>query len=264
MAEAPGESAHILVAEDNYVNRMYVEQLLTRMGHTVTTAVDGQEVLDHCQDGRFDAILMDCQMPVRDGYETARELRRLEAESGAKRAPIVGMTAEVTDEIRIRCLEAGMDDCLTKPVADTELVRVLVPRLGSDQAERAAVHLEGSRIERLRSLFGGEEATMMLVRIANEVTNELARLDASLADGDYASGASAAHSIRGSAQMVGADRLADAAGAAELAMREGSASEQRIEAGFEKLREAWTHTRREIEAEVGVDRRGYHHPDTVD
>ncbi len=264
MAQAPGESAHILVAEDNNVNRMYVERLLTQMGHRVTTAVDGQEVLDHCQHGQFDAILMDCQMPVRDGYETARELRRLEAESGAQRSPIVGMTAAATDEIRIRCLEAGMDDFMTKPVAETELQRVLAPRLGSGRVQRATVHLEGSRIERLRSLFGGEEATTMLVRIANEVTNDLARLDTSLADGDYASGASAAHSIRGSAQMVGADRLADAAGAAELAMRDESASEQRIEAGFEKLLEAWAPTRRELEAEIDADRRGYHHPDTVD
>jgi CheY-like chemotaxis protein len=264
MAEAPGGPAHILVAEDDYVNRMYVDRLLTRMGHDVTTAVNGQEVLELSQHVRFDAILMDCQMPVRDGYETTRELRRLEAESGADRTLIVAMTAAATDEIRIKCLEAGMDESLTKPVSDAELERVLAPRLGGGQPESAGERLDGSRIERLRSLFGGEEATTMLVRIANEVTNELARLDNSVADGDYASAASAAHSIRGSAQMVGADRLADAASVAELAMRDGPPSEQRIEVGFAQLREAWAQTRREIEAQVDADRRRYHHPDTVD
>jgi CheY-like chemotaxis protein len=261
VASTPGR---ILIAEDNYVNRMYVERLLTRMGHTVTTAVNGEEVLVRYEHGRFDAILMDCQMPVRDGYETTRELRRLEGEAGAGRIPIVAMTAAATEEIRIKCLEAGMDDYLTKPLADTELERVLALWLPGGSRSAARTVLDGSRLERLRSLFPGGEATTMLVRIANEVTNELARLDTSLADGDYESAASAAHSIRGSAQMIGADRLADAASAAELAMRDGSGSEQRTEAGFEKLRDAWAETRRGIEAQVEADRRGYHPPETVD
>ena len=261
VAAAPGR---ILIAEDNYVNRMYVERLLTRMGHTVTTAVNGEEVLARYEHGRFDAILMDCQMPVRDGYDTTRELRRLEGEAGVGRIPIVAMTAAATEEIRIKCLEAGMDDYLTKPLADTELERVLALWLPGGSRSAAGTMLDGSRLERLRSLFPGGEATTMLVRIANEVTNELARLDTSLADGDYESAASAAHSIRGSAQMIGADRLADAASAAELAMRDGSGSEQRTEAGFEKLRDAWAETRRGIEAQVEADRRGYHPPETVD
>ena len=97
-----------------------------------------------------------------------------------------------------------MDDALSKPVGESELARVLALHLGAGQPAGADAGLDGSRIERLRSLFGGEEAITMLVRIANEVTNQLARLDTSLADGDYGSAASAAHSIRGSAQMVGA------------------------------------------------------------
>jgi CheY-like chemotaxis protein len=262
MAQAQGRAVRVLVAEDNDVNRMYVERLLGRMGYAVTTAVNGEEVLDHCQRGPFDAILLDCQMPVRDGYETARELRRREAESGVPRTPIVAMTAAVADEVRIKCLEAGMDDALTKPVSDAELARVLAPRLAGGEPGRAGAGLEGSRVDRLRSMFGGEEATTMLVRIANEVTNQLARIDTSLADGDYPSAAAAAHSIRGSAQMVGAEPLADAAGGAELALRGGPPNEGRIEAGFAKLREAWARTRREIEAQVEADRRRYHHSDS--
>jgi signal transduction histidine kinase/CheY-like chemotaxis protein len=263
-AATPAPRGRILIVEDNYVNRMYVERLLTRMGHTVTTAVNGQEALDRYGHGRFDAILMDCQMPVRDGYDTTRELRRLEADAGAQRIPIVAMTAAATEDIRIKCLEAGMDACLTKPLAETELERVLATWLPGGSPSDVIAALDRSRLERLRSLFSDEEATTMLVRIANEVTNELARLDTSLADGDYATAASAAHSIRGSAQMIGADRLADAASATELAMRDGSGSEQRTQAAFQRLGDAWAQTRRGIEAQVEADRRRYHPPDAVD
>jgi two-component system sensor histidine kinase EvgS len=257
---APAGPAHILVAEDNDVNRMYIDRLLTRMGHTVTTAVDGEQVLERFVRGRFDAILMDCQMPGLDGYDTTREIRRLEAESGAPRTLIVAMTAGATDDIRIRCLEAGMDDALTKPLVDTELESIL--KLQSSGGPAAAPEeLDGARLERLLSLFGGDEATTMLVRLANQVTNDLARLDTSLADGDYTTAASAAHSIRGSAQMIGADRLADAAGVAELALRDRSASAERSEVGFQKLREEWALTRRGIEARVEGDWRRYHPPE---
>ena len=128
---------------------------------------------------------MDCQMPELDGYDTTREIRRREAASGRARIPILAMTAAATDDIRRKCLDAGMDDYLTKPLGDGDLEQVLAlwlpgpPRRRGGGARRA-------RIARLRSLFRGEEGTTVLVRIAAEVTNELARLEDCLSASDHA------------------------------------------------------------------------------
>ncbi len=257
--------ARILIAEDNLVNRMYVERLLARMGHTVASAVDGREVLVRYEAGDYDAILMDCQMPELDGYDTTREIRRREAASGRARIPIVAMTAAASEDIRRKCLDAGMDDYLTKPLGDGELQQVLAVWLPEASPIGPAAALDESRIARLRAVFPGEEATTMLVRIAAEVMNELARLEDGLAAGDHAAVATAAHSIRGSAQMIGASRLSDAATEVELIAGERpAASDEQVSGGVAALREAWEHTRRGIEAQVEADRRGYHPGEATD
>ncbi|MBE7940363.1 MULTISPECIES: ATP-binding protein [Ramlibacter] len=102
----------ILVVEDNAVNRMVVEGLLARAGHAqVTLAEDGAQAVTACREAAFDLVLMDCQMPVMDGYEAARELR-----SAGLAMPIVALTANASVEDRARCLAAGMDDYLAKPI----------------------------------------------------------------------------------------------------------------------------------------------------
>jgi HPt (histidine-containing phosphotransfer) domain-containing protein len=174
------------------------------------------------------------------------------------------MTAAATDEIRTKCLGVGMDDYLTKPLGDMELERTLALWLPQVGAATSVAALDVSRIERLRSLFPGEEATTMLIRIANEVTNELARLDGLLAAGEHEAAAGAAHSIRGSAQMVGATKLADAAVAVEDAVHEQPPSDGRIAEAVAELRERWAETRRGIESQVEADRREYHPPDAAD
>ena len=123
-------------------------------------------------------------MPELDGYDTTREIRRREAASGRARIPIVAMTAAATEDIRRKCLDAGMDDYLTKPLGDGDLQQALALWLPEASPAGAAAALDESRVARLRSVFPGEEATTMLVRIATEVTNELARLDDGLAARD--------------------------------------------------------------------------------
>jgi CheY-like chemotaxis protein len=115
----------VLVAEDNEVNRMFVERLLSRSGRRVANAADGREVLTMLDAETYDLIMMDCQMPVLDGYETTREIRRREEATGGARIPIVAMTAAATEDIRRKCLAAGMDDYMTKPLGDDDLQAVL-------------------------------------------------------------------------------------------------------------------------------------------
>lgn len=123
LASIPG---HILVAEDNRINQLYISELLKHLGCTFAVVANGEEAILTFDSVRFDLILMDCQMPEMDGFAAAREIRRREA-SGATsgRIPIVALTANALKGDRERCLDAGMDDYLSKPVQAAQLLKVL-------------------------------------------------------------------------------------------------------------------------------------------
>src|SRR5690606_22957767 len=107
--------AHILVVEDNAINQMVVRNMLESMGLQVKSANNGIEALDLLEQHRFDLVLMDCQMPEMDGYQATERIRRDERE-GIATIPIVALTANAMLEDRERCLAAGMNDYLSKPV----------------------------------------------------------------------------------------------------------------------------------------------------
>ena len=117
----PGKG-RILVVEDNPVNQMVATGLLAALGYTTDTADDGLAAIEAASDGGFDAILMDVQMPHMDGYTATRHIR---AHETGRRRPIIAMTAAAVAGERERCLEAGMDDFLTKPVDATRLADTL-------------------------------------------------------------------------------------------------------------------------------------------
>ena len=114
---------HILVAEDNPVTRILIEHQLRDLGYTITCAGDGFEVLAALDEGTFDAILMDCQMPQLDGYETTRRIRQREI--GSQHVPVIAVTAHALEGERRKCLEAGMDDYLSKPFTQEQLAAAL-------------------------------------------------------------------------------------------------------------------------------------------
>ena len=117
----------VLLAEDNPVNQAVAVAMLEHLGAVVTVAGHGQEALDALAASAVDLMLVDCQMPVMDGYEATAEIRRQEARSGSKRhLPIVALTANAVSGDRERCLAAGMDDYLSKPFAYAELERILM------------------------------------------------------------------------------------------------------------------------------------------
>ncbi|MCK6546686.1 ATP-binding protein [Myxococcota bacterium] len=106
----------VLVAEDNAVNRLVATGLLKSLGWDVDTVTDGQQAIEAVERERYDLVLMDCQMPVLDGLEATRQLR-----ARGRDVPIIALTAYAADEDRKRCLTAGMDDYLAKPVTRSEL-----------------------------------------------------------------------------------------------------------------------------------------------
>ena len=123
-AAAGTDRLRVLVAEDNAVNQKLARAMLTRLGHASVLASDGREAVAEWGTGGYDVIFMDVQMPDLDGFDATREIRRLEAGTGV-RVPIVAMTAHAMPGDRERCLGAGMDDYVTKPISLAEIARVL-------------------------------------------------------------------------------------------------------------------------------------------
>lgn len=123
----------VLVAEDNELNGKVIRWILERAGYRCQVAENGQEALEAMERGSFSAVLMDCQMPVLDGYETTKRIREIEAKVGG-RIPIIAVTANALANDREMCLQAGMDDYLNKPVRKHELVATLEEQLRRPRA----------------------------------------------------------------------------------------------------------------------------------
>jgi len=115
-----GPSAHILIVEDNATNQMLARRMVEKLGHRADTVANGREGVEATTRISYDLILMDCQMPEMDGYEATLAIRKAEAETG-RHVPIIAMTANAIGGERERCLAAGMDEYLTKPVKFADL-----------------------------------------------------------------------------------------------------------------------------------------------
>ncbi|HMH29101.1 MAG TPA: response regulator [Steroidobacteraceae bacterium] len=117
------EVHHILLAEDNVVNQKVACRILEKLGYRVDVAADGQATFEAWQSGRYHAILMDCQMPILDGYETTRKIR--EQEGDGRHVPIIALTAHAMKGADNECRAAGMDDYLSKPIDKEQLQKIL-------------------------------------------------------------------------------------------------------------------------------------------
>ena len=123
--QATAQALRVLVVEDTEMNRQLVRILLGKRGCVVEEAVNGQLALEAMALKQYDLVLMDCMMPVMDGYEATRRLREREAESGMPRMPVIALTASAIEGDRERCLEAGMDDYLAKPFSAGQLTAMI-------------------------------------------------------------------------------------------------------------------------------------------
>ena len=223
----------ILLAEDNLVNQKVGRQTLAKIGYKVDVVGNGVEVIAAWQTGRYHLILMDCQMPMMDGYQATREIRL--RENGANHIPIIALTADAMQGTEQMCREAGMDDYLTKPLDRTRLSKALDRYLASDGTRLNRV--EGSAPYPLPDATAAAPVDWdHIVAVSNgdeEFANELVQLfidsgDASLQKirealdgGDLAAMGAAAHSFKGSSANIQAKAASAAADRLEQAARAG-------------------------------------------
>jgi len=227
-ARGPGLS--LLVAEDNVVNQTLMMKMLERRGHSVRVADNGADLVDRLWEapGEFDAVLMDIQMPVMDGLEATAVIRLREAQSQRPRMPIIAVTAHAMGGERERCLEAGMDGYLAKPIVERELTALLEaiaaqPRPGTGPEapvrsttevfdRRRVLELAAGDMDFLRGLVAlfGDDAPRLVSQVADH-----------LAAGDAEAAYRKAHQLKGSIGNFGADRACTAAAELEELARNG-------------------------------------------
>ncbi len=225
----------ILVAEDHPINRQIMSEILESVGIEVEMANNGREAVQFLQknDNRIDLVLMDIQMPIMDGYDATREIRRLYSKS---RLPIVAMTAHAMQEERERCLAAGMNEHLSKPVVIENLYDMLARLTGrttqtssesviKDEQEHQSIlipeYLPGINIETALSRINGNKRLLgQLIKIFAQdhqgITEEVRHL---IADNDTLSAARLVHGLKGVAGNLSADRLRIASANLETALK---------------------------------------------
>ncbi len=227
----------ILLAEDGKTNQTMAVGLLSKWGHTVEVAENGEEAVERWQRGSFDIILMDVQMPILDGFAATRRIRELERDRGT-RVPIVAMTAHAMKGDRQRCLDAGMDDYVSKPVRRSELIGALYRLyMDSHPARQRAAESNGSGLETrppavqaaavidwsaaLAMLGGDREFHYSLLDSAIIEINDLKiKLEQALKTNNGLAARRLAHTIQGAARAVAAVRTTEAASAVEAAAAE--------------------------------------------
>jgi CheY-like chemotaxis protein len=209
------ESAHklrILVAEDNAVNQAVITRALQKMGHTPVLAQTGIEALELASTEKFDVVFMDIQMPEMDGLAATAAIREKEITTRTH-LPIFAMTAHAMAGDRERCLEAGMDGYITKPVRFSDIEQTL-SGLTKEPATSNAPPEEASwnRDEALGRIDGDEELLQEMCQIFLEHSPELLqKLQQAVAAGDFDGVTRAAHSLKGEAGYLSAGGTSQAA-----------------------------------------------------
>ena len=226
----PGSPARILVVDDDGVNREVAVRMLGRLGYEVEVASNGAEAIESLGRSRFDAVFMDCQMPVMDGYEASRAIRRAEEADGLPRTPIVAMTASESDGSRQRCLAAGMDDHLDKPFGSAALAAVLQRWVLRDEAAApVADALSDVDLDQLARYGAGDDNAdrmeRLVERFVTSAREDLAAIRTAVDAGDLGEVARAAHNLAGSSAVVGARGVAGLSRNLEHCAESGAASD---------------------------------------
>ncbi len=222
----------ILVAEDNEINRVVAKAMLAKLGRSTAFARNGREAVEMALNGNYAAILMDCQMPELDGYEATRRIRAVE---NGRHTPIIAMTAHSMPGDRTRCLAAGMDDYLSKPIRLGELAAAIdrwatdvqapagdePPTSGEEDDEGP---LDQQAIAQLRDTLTSAMRHSLINSFEESLPKCLQRMRDGLEHGDRDEVRAVAHLLKGSSAALGARRLRAACQRVEHSSRDGDAT----------------------------------------
>ncbi len=252
----PPLTARVLVAEDNEVNQKVAVRILERLGYRVDVADNGREAVEAVARTRYDAVLMDGQMPEMDGFEATAKIR--ESEGNGRRTPIVAMTASAMQGDREKCLAAGMDDYVAKPISPDAMEAMLarwVPRAPVEAVEEETVSpLDPAMLENLRAIDGDGSLLIELIDTFQRIAPlRIAALNKASAKGSAPSLERAAHSFLGSCANLGARHLADLCARLEHMGRAGSTTGARelistLEQEYTVVQEALLEEKRRLTA----------------
>lgn len=210
--QAPAKGSRVLrvlVVDDYPPNRLLLDQQLSYLGHAVRVAEDGAAGFELWRSETFDAVITDCNMPEGNGYVLARQIRDSERQRGLPACLVVGCTANAQPEERQRCLDAGMDDCLFKPLTLAHLADCLREVVAGQQPRETAQVLDLRELRRLTAGSAQSFAQLLETLVACH-RQDLQRLDALTAAGELQQVADLVHRIKGSARLIRADNVLQA------------------------------------------------------
>jgi signal transduction histidine kinase/CheY-like chemotaxis protein/HPt (histidine-containing phosphotransfer) domain-containing protein len=216
------EGAHVLIAEDDPTSRMVTEALLKKLSCVVDVAIDGREALHKVKTNDYDIVFMDCHMPLIDGFQATQRIRQ---SPKTEDLPVVALTASVTEDDKDRCLAAGMNDTIGKPVRISMLAGTLerwVPLTGGRSSKSISTlppppALDLDMIRQLVSLDGEDDDFIqdVLVGYVEQLQDCVKQIGKELDDGDMEAVRLSAHSIKGASKQIGASRVGELLGGIE-------------------------------------------------
>ncbi len=249
-------SARILLAEDNLTNQMVAQAILKKLGFQSDIATNGAEALNALENTRYDLVLMDMQMPEMDGLEATRRIRDIQSSVFNHNIPIIAMTANAMKEDREHCLEAGMNDYVSKPIKPQALSEMLLrwlpkednPNQTSTQGSLASptgkdnltVFDKSNLLERL--MDDEELVDLVISNFLKDIPLQIQALKDCLEKDDAVGAERQSHTIKGAAANISAQALCDVANEMEVSGRNGDLSAMReriaeLERQFERLKE---------------------------
>ena len=219
---SPSINARVLIVEDNKVNQILAEEILRAMGLDTALAEDGQEAVDLFREQRFDLVLMDCQMPVMDGFEATRRIRLLEVENELPRTPILALTAAARSNEYDLAIASGMDEFMTKPFEAEQLedrIRTLLAHLLTQPSDTPAnidaeiVHIDATVLESIRAInpaSGDDLLKRVIASFRENLLPGMENLKSLVAVEDREAVRQQAHAMKSMSGNVGATLLSKA------------------------------------------------------
>jgi two-component system sensor histidine kinase EvgS len=242
--ETAAAALNVLVVDDHPANRLLMSQQLEYLGHHYQVAHDGAQGFKAWHAGHFDLVIADCNMPIMSGYELARSIRQQEIEQQLPPCTILGFTANAQPEEKQRCRDAGMDDCLFKPISLSALSQWM-------KAVKPASRPRVFNMLSLQALTGGDPSSTrrLLAELLSSNRSDRQQLLGVARGGNRQALNEAAHKIKGVARIVQATSLLQRCEALEQACQQAQAPERMIECA-EALEHAMTELERALETEI--------------